>query len=225
MSTKAFIVSIVAALFFGGVVAGAFIVGTFVGKGQAEESQFAEAGFVAPRREPSPADVEVPAEVRQAIAEAGVQMDDQQRQQLRDQLRAQLGQGGAGALAGGLGALGGGVVGTITAVEGSKLTVETPGGVMTVMVGDETSVQRIAEIGAEELEAGSRIAVSGSRDESGAMDAQSITVVPEGVDFPVGPGRGGSFTRPDGGRGGAGWFGGQGGPSGQVEEVIVITNP
>ena len=227
MSAKAFIVLIAAALVLGGVLAGAFIGGTVVGKGQAEAAQ--ESPFpgvpVAPQSSQRAAGGDGPAQLS----------DSQQAEMMRTQLRAQFGQGGqggagaaagafggvaaggfGGAAAGGFGAFGGGLFGTITAVEDSKLTVETPGGeVTTVTLGDDTTVRQVAEIDADDLETGSRITVQGSRGEGGDLDAQAITVMPEGEGFPAFPGfgggQGGGGQRFGGGQAGGGRARGQGG--------------
>ncbi len=221
MNTKAFIILIVAALAFGGALAGSFIGGTFVGKSQAEAAPQigGPAQFRSVTRVSAGSDGEAPdpQAVRQALSEAGVQMDEQQAQQLRSQLRAQFGQGdaatgtGDGGDAGGFAGFGGGVFGTLKSVEGSKLTIESPGGEVTVNLGEETTVRKFAEIEVDDMEIGSTVTVLGSRDESGAMEARSITVVPEGEGFPALPGMGGGqgFGGGQSSRGGQGFGGGR----------------
>ena len=68
-------------------------------------------------------------------------------------------------------------------MEGSELKIETPNGVITVKLGENTTLRAVSEVSADDLETGSRITVLGTRDDSGTMEARSITVVPEGVDF------------------------------------------
>ena len=224
MNTKAFVILIVAALAFGGALAGSFIGGTFVGKSQAESAQQVggpvQFGSVTRVSAGSDGEAPDPQAIRQALSEAGVQMDKQEAQQLRSRLRAQFGQGNAGGAAagtgdggdaGGFAGFGGGVFGTVKSVEGSKLTIESPGGEVTVNLGEETTVRKFAEIEVDDMEIGSTVTVLGSRDESGAMEARSITVVPEGEGFPALPGMGGGqgFGGGQGSRGGQGFGGGR----------------
>ncbi len=124
----------------------------------------------------------------------GVKLDDQSVQQMRAQMRSMAsGKEGAASLTLG------GVAGSIIAVDGSKLTVDTPDGPVTVTLGDDTTLHQVAEIGPADLEAGSFVTVMGPRGDSGDVEAQTITVIPEGVDFQLpglGGGMGGAITIP-----------------------------
>ncbi len=189
MGTKAFIVLILAAMLFGGALAGAFIGGTFVGEGRAETMP-EDGDFLMTGRSIDTGEVE---ELRRALG-TGVKPGDQDVEQMRAQIRgmsAQAGPEGAG--------LGAGIAGSITAVDGSKLTVDTPDGPVTVTLGDDTTLHQVAEIGPADLEAGSFVTVVGSRGDNGDVEAHTITVIPEGVDFQLpglGGGMGGAITIP-----------------------------
>ena len=190
MSTKAFIVLIVAAMLFGGALAGAFISGTFVGEGRAETLP-EDGDFLMTGRSIDTGEVE---ELRRALG-TGVKPGDQDAEQMRAQIRGMASQAGPDAA----GLAVGGIAGSITAVDGSKLTVDTPDGPVTVTLGDDTTLHQVAEIGPADLEAGSFVTVVGSRDDSGDVEAQTITVIPEGVDFQLpglGGGMGGAITIP-----------------------------
>ncbi len=107
---------------------------------------------------------------------------------------AAAGAGFGGGAAGGFAAAGGfgGVVfGTLTSVEGSELKIETPTGVVTVKLSEDTTLREISEVSAEDLATGTIITVAGTRDDSGTMEASTITIIPEGVGFGGGQGFGG----------------------------------
>ncbi len=100
------------------------------------------------------------------------------------------GGGGAG-FGGGFAAaagFGGGAFGTLTSVDGSELKIESPAGVITVKLTDDTTLREISDVSVEDLATGIRITVAGARDDSGTIEASTITIIPEGVDF--GPGQG-----------------------------------
>ena len=189
MGTKAFIVLIVAAMFFGGALAGAFIGGTFVGESRAE-TQPEDGELLMTGRSIDTGEMEA---LRRELG-TGVKLDDQSVQQMRAQMRSMApGKEGAASL------MLGGVAGSIAAVDGSKLTVDTPDGPVTVTLGDDTALHQVAEIGPADLEAGSFVMVMGPRGDSGDLEAQTITVIPEGVDFQLpglDSGMGGATTIP-----------------------------
>ncbi len=224
-NTKAFIVLVVLTLVFVGVVGGAFYGGTVVGKNQAEDSAAADAPAL-----PEGAAAAF-AQFRQQAQSGQV---DQAAAQLRQQIRGQLGQGGGqaaagaaqgggaaggtsaaagGAVPGGAGfggfaaaaSFGGGAFGTITSVEGSELKIETPTGVVTVKLTEATTLREISDVSVEDLATGIRLTIAGTRDDSGTIEARTITIVPEGVEFGPGQGFGG------GGQGFGGRQRGQGG--------------
>ena len=123
--------------------------------------------------------------------------------------------GGAGAGGAGFGGFaaaagfGGGAFGTITSVEGSELKIETPAGVVTVKLTEETTLREISDVSVEELSTGIRLTIAGTRDDSGTIEARTITIIPEGVDFGAGQG-----LRPGQGFGGQGFGGRQRGQVG-----------
>ena len=173
MGTRAFIVLIVAAMLFGGALAGAFIGGTFVGDGRAE-TQPEDGELLMTGRSIDTGEMEA---LRRELG-TGAKLDDQSVQQMRAQMRSMAsGKEGAASLTLG------GVAGSIAAVDGSKLTVDTPDGPVTVTLGDDTTLHQVAEIGPADLEAGSFVMVMGPRGDGGDVEAQTITVIPEGVDL------------------------------------------
>lgn len=206
-NTKAFVVLVVLTLVFVGVAGGAFYGGTLVGKSQAEDSAAAD-----PPALPEGAAAAF-AQFRQQ-AQAG--QADQAAEQLRQQIRGQLGQGGgqaaagaaqggdagaaaAGAAGGGAGGagfggfaavagFGGGAFGTVTSVEGSELKIETPTGVVTVKLTEATTLREISDVSVENLVTGISLTIAGTSDDSGTIEASTITIVPEGVDFGAGQG-------------------------------------
>ena len=192
MSTRSFVVLAVSVLAVGGLLGGLFIGGYELGKRNAPDD---DAATVDLSTLPSPGGA--------AALGAGGQPDEATLNQLRQalgsgQLQSDIGGGGGGGLLTLAGAFGGGapggggVFGTIEAVEGDVIRLSTPQGTLEVMVAGETDIQGFAELSLEDLEAGSTATVTGQRDESGAMSATSVFVLPEGA-----AGFGGGF----GGRG------------------------
>ena len=210
-NSKAFIVLVVLTLAFIGVVGGAFYGGTVVGKSQAEDEAAASTPAL-----PEGAAAAFAQFRQQAQSGQGDQAAERLRQQIRGQIGQGGGQAAAGAAqGGGTGAaatgaaagstggaaggagfggfaaaagLGGGAFGTLTSVEGSELKIESPAGVITVKLTDDTTLREISDVSVEELTSGIRITVAGTRDDSGTIEARTITIVPEGVDFGAGQG-------------------------------------
>ena len=71
------------------------------------------------------------------------------------------------------------------------MKIETPNGVITIKLGENTTLREIVEVGVGDLETGTWITVVGTGDDSGTMEARSVTIVAEGVDFGPGAGFGG----------------------------------
>ena len=92
----------------------------------------------------------------------------------------------------------GGTAGTVQGLEGDVLTVTSPRGELAVMLSDDTRVFQVSETGRESLAAEARIRVVGSRNPEGGIAAQSVLIVPEGVDNLFGGGGGGPGARPRG---------------------------
>ena len=114
--------------------------------------------------------------------------------------------GGAGGGFAAAGGFGGGVFGTLTSVEGSELKIETLNGVVTVKLSENTTLREISEVSADDLATGTIITVAGTRDDSGTMEASTITIIPEGIGFGGGLGFGGGqgFGGRQRGQGGGG---------------------
>ena len=76
----------------------------------------------------------------------------------------------------------GGAVGTVQGLEGDVLTVTSPRGDLAVMLSESTRVFQVSETGRESLAAETRIRVLGTRNAEGGIAAQSVLIVPEGVE-------------------------------------------
>ena len=106
------------------------------------------------------------------------------------------GQGGAGGFGGGqgtAGGLGGGqggqgdvgarpLFGTIESIDDSGFTLETQQGPLPIATNEETVIVETRQGTLADLEVGMQVRVSGAEDESGAIDARSVIVTPEGLD-------------------------------------------
>ncbi len=180
MSTRSFIALAVSVVLIGSILGGLFIGGYELGKRNAPEQDTAMADLAT-----------LPSRGGGAVLGAGGAPDEAVLSEIRQalgsgQFQGNFGGGGGGqlGLAGalGAGAFGGGVFGTIEAVDGDVVTLSTPQGVLEVTIDGQTDIQGIAELPLEDLEAGSSITVSGQRDDSGAMTASSVFVLPEGAE-------------------------------------------
>jgi len=96
------------------------------------------------------------------------------------------GQGGPG---GGFG--GRGVIGTVTAVSDTSITVDTRGGSVTVAVPSSVAVSKTVSGAMSDVTVGANVTVASTTDASGARTATRITLVPAGS-LPGGPGDGGA---------------------------------
>jgi len=67
-------------------------------------------------------------------------------------------------------------VGTVEGVAGGVLTVTTSGGTVSVVVGDDTSIQKLCTGSLTDIAAGEYISVMGTADESGDIQAATISV-------------------------------------------------
>ncbi|MDA1349651.1 MAG: hypothetical protein O3A47_12425 [Chloroflexi bacterium] len=207
MSSKNFMLMIVGVLVLGGAIGGSFVGGMVVGGGDSSDAEAATNVVTLPSpggrtataaAEPSGGTPSL-ADLRQQL-----QSGDLSQEEIA-QLRQQLGAGGAGGgFAGRVGGAGAGLTGTVEAVDGDKITVNTAQGPLEVTIGANTVVQRteIVVLTLDDLTEGLRITVGGERNDSGVLEATTILVVPEG-DAGFGGFGGGGF----GGRGG---FGGGG---------------
>lgn len=68
----------------------------------------------------------------------------------------------------------GGTVGTVEQIDGNTLIVSTTDGPVKVQITDTTLIQKTTEITAAELEKGSSVIVTGSRNDDGSITARSI---------------------------------------------------
>ena len=91
----------------------------------------------------------------------------------------------------------GGAAGTVLGLEGDVLTVTSPRGELAVMLSTSTRVFQVSETGRESLAAETTVRVVGSRNPEGGIAAQSVVIVPEGVENLFGGG-GGPGGRPRG---------------------------
>jgi hypothetical protein len=70
--------------------------------------------------------------------------------------------------------LGGGIRGTIQAVEGETLVINTDGGVINVKTTDTTMIEKNMPVSVGDLEVGEMVVVSGPQNEDGSITARSI---------------------------------------------------
>ena len=195
---------------------GSFVAGLTVGKGQEAEA----ASIVVPTL-PAPSSASARpssaastdgldlADLRQRVQSGELSQDELTT--LREQFQSQFGgaAGRTGQFGGAGGRLGGGgpvLVGTITAIEGDVLTLATAQGPLEVSLGEDVTIRQTVDATVADLVDGTRVTVVGERGDDGVVAANTIQVIPEGVDFTAGGfgGRGGF----GGGRGGG--FGGGG---------------
>lgn len=82
------------------------------------------------------------------------------------------GQGNYTGITSGIGA----TVGTVEKVEGSVITLKTTTGTVTVNIGNSTLIQKMSEGSLADISTGENIAVSGSKNADGSIEARSITI-------------------------------------------------
>ncbi len=70
--------------------------------------------------------------------------------------------------------LGGGIMGTIEAVEGETLVINSNEGIIRVRTTDTTLIEKTMPVGVGDLEAGETVVVSGPRNEDGSVTARSV---------------------------------------------------
>ncbi|MDI7276254.1 MAG: DUF5666 domain-containing protein [Anaerolineae bacterium] len=69
---------------------------------------------------------------------------------------------------------GGGVVGTIQAIEGDTLVLQTGERTVRVKTTDTTLIEKLTSVGVEALETGEQVVVTGSENADGSVTARSI---------------------------------------------------
>ena len=72
---------------------------------------------------------------------------------------------------------GGGVRGTIEAIEGETVIVNSDEGIVRVMTTDSTLIEQLMVVGVDDLEIGKMVIVMGSRNDDGTLTARSIQAV------------------------------------------------
>ena len=174
MSNRTFAALLVAVLVIGGAIGGAFFGGLAIGEGRAEEAS--TIGPAASAQQPGGAGGPDLSQIRQQILEG--EASPEELGELRQQFLGAFGGAGGGP---GLGAGVGGLAGTIESIEGNTITVSTQRGTLVAEVGDETIVQMTSLVSLDELAAGMNVAIAGNRGEDGAVLADSVFVVPEGI--------------------------------------------
>ena len=187
---------VVAVLVLGGAIGGSFVGGMLV-VGDSSDAEAATNVLTLPPPGGSTSQVtQAPLDSAPSLAQLREQFQsgDLSQEDLA-RLRHQFGAGGAGGgFAGRFGGGSGGLTGTVEAVEGDKITVNTAQGPLEVTIGPETVIQRteVVTMTLNEVVEGLRIRVGGERNDAGVLEAATIFVVPEG----------------DGGFGGGGFGGG-----------------
>ena len=219
MSNKTFVGVLIAVLVVGAAVGASFFTGLTIGKGQQTDTPVvtltAPTGSAANPTGGGQGAVTVvgpsgalvtTVRSSEILVEGGEGVPEEVAAQIR-QLREQLGGGIGGGAGFGLQA------GTIEAVDGNTITLNTQQGPLEIAVGDETTIQMTTEVPMSDLETGMTVTVAGERDEDGNFTAANIVVLPEGAEgLPFGGFRGGRGGFPGGGFGGGGVGGQQGGP-------------
>jgi hypothetical protein len=69
---------------------------------------------------------------------------------------------------------GGGITGTIEAIEGDTLVVNTQEGSLRVKTTDTTLIEKFTSVGVEELRTGEQVMITGSKNDDGSVTARSI---------------------------------------------------
>ena len=78
------------------------------------------------------------------------------------------------------------VTGTIYAVDGNQMTLETADGPKTVIIGQETVIQKSTTGTLDDLQKGVRVAVFGSPEGEEGAEARFVVLIPEGAGGPFG---------------------------------------
>ena len=213
--TKTFLVSLIVVLVLGVSWGGAFAGGVALGKSQSDDNNFAGSSAplpFSPRQRPSAPDSQQPtdqarpqfgsgqpsqqdlAQLRQRLQSGEINPEDlaqlrqrfqsgevnpEDRDGLRQQFSGQFGQGFPRR---------GGVTGTIERVEGNMVTVETAQGPQTVIIGEDTVIQKSVAGTLEDLKEGVRIAAIGQLEDDPDAGARLIILTPEGTERGFGGG-------------------------------------
>ena len=78
------------------------------------------------------------------------------------------------------------MIGTVQALEGNSLALNTPVGPLQATLGDDTTISSIAESEGTlaDLTSGLRVTLTGERNTEGLLEATSVRVIPEGLQIP-----------------------------------------
>ena len=211
MGTKTFISILVGILILGLSIGGAFIGGLTIGKGQQVEASALVVDIPQPpqtvnRNTDQANGQQSMAQIREQFQSGNISQE--QMQQIQQQMRSRFGQGGGGSGEGNQDqrlTRGGLLVGTVEKVEGKTVTVNTTQGPLLTTVNDDTTIQKTSDVPIGELAQGTRIRVTGTRTEDGAIQATMIFIVPEGEEAWSGAG----FNQRRSGAGGSNQSNGQ----------------
>ena len=184
MTGRSFTLLIGVVVALGISIGGAFVGGIALGKSQDAEAAQAPSEAPAPsggfQQSDGGADAASLDLLRQRIRSGDATPEE--LAELRQQLQGQFGGGGFGGGRLGGGDLGQGLTGTIEAVDGNVITVDTPQGPLQATVTDETAIQLFSEGSLADLLEGLRVTVIGQR-QDGAVEASAILLLPEGEGF------------------------------------------
>ena len=188
MNPRQFIALAIAVVVFGGGLGASFAGGVAVGRNQAESTAAASPmqPIIAPgaaQTGPS-APQDTAAGVQEAVGriEQRLQTGGEPTPEDLELLRRQLGQLGPGGFTGADGAgpqSAQGLTGTIESVEGDLVSITTAQGTVQARIGDDTTIQRLVTVDAAGLESGLQVTVAGQRAPDGALEADTIFVIPE----------------------------------------------
>ena len=181
MTSRSFTLLIGVVVALGISIGGAFVGGIALGKSQDAEAPQTAPEVPAPSggfQQPDGADAASLDLLRQRIQSGDATPEElaQLRQQFQGQ--GQFGGGGFGGGRPGGGGFGQGLTGTIDAVDGNVITVDTPQGPLQATVTDETTIQTFSVGTLEDLLQGVRVTVIG-QSEGGTVEARSILLLPE----------------------------------------------
>ncbi|MCI0437880.1 MAG: hypothetical protein L0177_01970 [Chloroflexi bacterium] len=175
--TKPFVALIAVVVVLGASIGGAFAGGVAVGKGQGSEEPTAQTSL-AQNTSPQTTSQTDPQSLQElrGRAQSGT-LTEGELQQFRQQFQG----GGDGGPTPGFAIGQSGLVGEVESIEGDTILVNTPQGVLTASVTDETSIQVFKDGTLADLLEGMQVTVVGERGEDGSVQAASIVVLPEGA--------------------------------------------
>lgn len=178
MSNKAFLFLAVLAIALGGALGGILLVVL----DDTDEDPAPIASIAGPGGAGDGPEFERLTELGGRVESGNVDLDD------LEELGELVGQFPGGSSGGGLlgGADGPSMIGTVQALDGNRLLLDTPVGPLEATVGDDTAIRSISEAEGtlEELISGLRVTITGERNEEGLLEATSVRVVPEGLQIP-----------------------------------------